>query len=233
MFSVFKGNVTFFGFYRNIVAESKSIIMFNIRVFNKQVCCDVYAYSFVKIARMHTYAAYGKFVLVSGKVEESCGVFVIKFWNNKFFITDKGGRFRRAFIKNGAVMAIGFVVVAGIRSGFKTFGASAGKIRYTGISLYSSDDYFEVAKSGFDAVQIPLNIFDWKQIDSGGIKALAESGMMIFVRSVFLQGLAFFSPEDVDPRMDFCIPYLEKFILILVFYLIRSLNSISYDLSCH
>ena len=86
-----------------------------------------------------------------------------------------------------------------------------GKIRYTGISLYSSDDYFEVAKSGFDAVQIPLNIFDWKQIDSGGIKALAESGMMIFVRSVFLQGLAFFSPEDVDPRMDFCITYLEKF----------------------
>jgi len=86
-----------------------------------------------------------------------------------------------------------------------------GKIRYTGISLYSSDDYFAVAKAGFDAVQIPLNLFDWRQIDSGGIKALSDAGMVIFTRSVFLQGLVFMEPEKLDKRMDFCIPYLRRF----------------------
>ena len=87
----------------------------------------------------------------------------------------------------------------------------SGRIRLTGISVYSRHDYFLVAESGFDSVQIPLNIFDWKQIDNGGIRALADAGMMIFVRSVFLQGLVFIRPEAVDPRMDFCVPYLEKF----------------------
>ena len=87
----------------------------------------------------------------------------------------------------------------------------SGKTRFTGISVYSRHDYFAVAKSGFDSVQIPLNIFDWKQIDNGGIKALSDAGMMIFIRSVFLQGLVFLKPEEIDPRMDFCVPYIEKF----------------------
>ena len=86
-----------------------------------------------------------------------------------------------------------------------------GKIRYSGLSVYSEDDYFEVARSGFDAVQIPLNVFDWRQIENGGIKAIADAGMAIFVRSVFLQGLVFISPDELDPRMEFCRPYLEKY----------------------
>lgn len=89
---------------------------------------------------------------------------------------------------------------------------ASGKIRYTAISVYSRHDYEFVAESGFDAVQIPLNIFDWKQIENGGIKALSDAGMMIFTRSVFLQGLVFLKPEEIDPRMDFCIPYVEKYL---------------------
>ena len=87
-----------------------------------------------------------------------------------------------------------------------------GWIRYSGISVYSRHDYKYVAESGFDAVQIPLNLFDWGQIESGGIQAMADAGMMIFARSVFLQGLVFMRPEKVDPRMDFCLPYLHKFL---------------------
>ena len=88
---------------------------------------------------------------------------------------------------------------------------ACGKIRYSGLSVYSEDDYFAVAESGFDAVQIPLNVFDWRQIENGGIKAIADAGMAIFARSVFLQGLVFMSPDRLDPRMDFCRPYLEKY----------------------
>ena len=83
---------------------------------------------------------------------------------------------------------------------------------YSAISAYSRHDYGVIAESGFDATQIPINVFDWGQIENGGMQKLADSGMMIFTRSVFLQGLVFHTPEDLDPRMDFCFPYLKRFI---------------------
>ena len=84
--------------------------------------------------------------------------------------------------------------------------------KYTALSAYSHHDYGLIAESGFDATQIPLNVFDWSQIDNGGIEKIAKSDMMIFVRSVFLQGLVFKTPETVDPRMDFCVSYLKKYL---------------------
>lgn len=86
-----------------------------------------------------------------------------------------------------------------------------GVCNMTAISAYSRHDYGVIADSGFDATQIPLNIFDWNQIENGGIEKLNRSGMMIFCRSVFLQGLVFHTPEDLDPQMSFCFPYLRKF----------------------
>ena len=87
-----------------------------------------------------------------------------------------------------------------------------GLIRYSALSAYSHHDYTLIAESGFDAVQIPLNVFDWTQIENGGIQAIADAGMMIFVRSVFLQGLVFLKPEQVESRIEFCKPYLEKYL---------------------
>ena len=89
---------------------------------------------------------------------------------------------------------------------------SQGLYDYSAISAYSRHDYGVIAESGFDATQIPINVFDWGQIENGGMQKLANSGMMIFTRSVFLQGLVFHTPEDLDPRMDFCFPYLNRFI---------------------
>ena len=87
-----------------------------------------------------------------------------------------------------------------------------GIIKLAAISVYSNDDYELIAKTGFDAVQIPLNIFDWSKIEDGGIQRIADAGMMIFVRSVFLQGLVFLTPETLSPRMAFAKPYLERFL---------------------
>ena len=86
----------------------------------------------------------------------------------------------------------------------------SGKIKFTAISVYSYEDYFKLADSGFDAVQLPINIFDWTQIENGGLKAIKDAGMMVFARSVFLQGIVFLKREEVDPRMDFALPYLDK-----------------------
>jgi len=97
-----------------------------------------------------------------------------------------------------------------VRNTFLEMKAS-GLIRYMALSAYSYNDYGVIARSGFDAVQIPINVFDRTQIENGGIQSIADSGMMIFARSVFLQGLVFLTPETLDPRMSFCTPYLEKF----------------------
>lgn len=89
-----------------------------------------------------------------------------------------------------------------------------GIIKRSALSAYSRHDYKVLSESGFDAVQIPLNVFDWSQIESGGIRLLTEAHMAVFVRSVFLQGLVFLKPEEVDPRMDFCVPYLRKYLAL-------------------
>ena len=88
---------------------------------------------------------------------------------------------------------------------------ASGDILYSGISAYSNHDYGELAASGFDAVQIPVNIFDWGQVENGGLQKLKDSGMMIFVRSVYLQGLVFQDPETLPAHMAFCKETLVKF----------------------
>lgn len=79
------------------------------------------------------------------------------------------------------------------------------------ISIYSKDDYGVVADSIFEAVQIPLNVFDWLQIENGGMEKLEKSGKTIFVRSVFLQGMVFHTPETLDPRMSVCKPMVKRY----------------------
>ena len=85
-------------------------------------------------------------------------------------------------------------------------------ISQSGMSAYSRHNYSVIADSGFDAVQIPLNVFDWGQIENGGIQKLANAGMLIFARSVFLQGLVFQIPEQLDSRLDFCVPPLRQYL---------------------
>ena len=88
---------------------------------------------------------------------------------------------------------------------------ASGDIRFSGMSAYAFHDYGAIADSGFDAVQIPVNLFDWRQIDNGGIRRLEEAGVIVFARSVFLQGLVFRKPDQLSEKMAFTAPVLEKF----------------------
>ncbi|MBQ7363601.1 MAG: aldo/keto reductase [Clostridia bacterium] len=89
-----------------------------------------------------------------------------------------------------------------------------GKARLIATSAYSEHDYRAIAASGFEGVQIPLNVFDHGRINDGGIAALAEAGMQIYVRSVFLQGIVFMKPEELSPKMSFAAPALSKFLVL-------------------
>ena len=85
-----------------------------------------------------------------------------------------------------------------------------GLIGAWGLSAYGHHDYFELARSGCDAVQIPINLLDQRQIESGGLQELEKNGIMIFARSVYLQGLIFRDPDQLDERMAFCCEPLLK-----------------------
>lgn len=84
-------------------------------------------------------------------------------------------------------------------------------IGYSGIAAYSRHDYGVMADSGFDTVQIPLNLFDWSRIKDGSLDKLAKANVAVFVRSAFLQGLVFRDPDHLEPEMEFCRPVLTRF----------------------
>lgn len=107
-----------------------------------------------------------------------------------------------------------------------------GCISTSGISAYSRHDYGMIADSGFDAVQIPLNVFDWTQIENGGIQKLADAQMIVFARSVFLQGLVFQMPDSLDPRLSFCAQPLRQYLnLCQEFNLAPDVLALSFVLS--
>lgn len=86
-----------------------------------------------------------------------------------------------------------------------------GVIRTSAISAYSEHDYRVMADSEFDAMQIPLNVFDWDKIESGEMDALKQASKSVFTRSVYLQGLVFMNPENLPEKMAFVKPTLEKY----------------------
>ena len=80
-----------------------------------------------------------------------------------------------------------------------------------GVSVYSPKmAVLALKKDAIDMVQILSNIFD-RRFEKAGVFNLAEEmGKQVYVRSVFLQGLAFMSPEELPKHMRFALPVLEK-----------------------
>ena len=54
-----------------------------------------------------------------------------------------------------------------------------------------------LANDLYEAVQIPLNMMDTENVLHGGIDALDQKGVIVFIRSVFLQGLFFRDPDTL------------------------------------
>lgn len=62
----------------------------------------------------------------------------------------------------------------------------------------------------FDSVQIPANMFDNEEIRNGRIKELSKSGIAVYVRSVYLQGLFFMDTDSLPPKIKSAKPALDK-----------------------
>jgi aryl-alcohol dehydrogenase-like predicted oxidoreductase len=76
------------------------------------------------------------------------------------------------------------------------------KIKYFGISIY--DEYeFDLALNTdcIDIIQIPFSILDIRAIKYDWIQRAKQKNKLLFIRSIFLQGLVFLHKEDIPDRL--------------------------------
>lgn len=74
-----------------------------------------------------------------------------------------------------------------------------GYTRQVGVSVYNADELDEMMKYDvLTTTQVPMSIFDQRLIACGSIDRLKERNITVFVRSVFLQGLFFLNPDEID-----------------------------------
>lgn len=70
------------------------------------------------------------------------------------------------------------------------------------VSVYTSEEAYEMMQNEiYEAIQVPMNIFDNRLIKSGAFSKLHEANKIIFVRSVFLQGLFFMNPGSLTGNL--------------------------------
>lgn len=80
---------------------------------------------------------------------------------------------------------------------------SEGILGKAGVSIYSAAEAEGMlADDTYDVIQVPMNIFDQRLGKKGILKKLYERDAIVFVRSVFLQGLFFVKPENLVPKLS-------------------------------
>lgn len=86
-------------------------------------------------------------------------------------------------------------------------------IQMAGVSIYKGTDLDVMLRYNvFQATQIPINIFDQRLIRSGHLQRLQEAGILVFARSVFLQGLFFMDPDQLPDYLSEAAPLLRQLI---------------------
>jgi len=91
---------------------------------------------------------------------------------------------------------------AGVADGLRRL-PSHGLAERFGVSVYSPDELARAQSVlGGDLVQLPRNPFDRRFDRTGWIRRLADSGVEVHVRSIFLQGLLAMAPSAVPERFS-------------------------------
>lgn len=86
-----------------------------------------------------------------------------------------------------------------------------GLVRKIGVTAYSPQVAVQALETEcFDGVQIPGNIFD-RRFERAGVFDLAQTlGKDVYVRSVFLQGLALMDVDSLPDRVKSAEPFVRK-----------------------
>ena len=85
------------------------------------------------------------------------------------------------------------------------------KIKYFGVSIYSSKDFIlALENEKIQFIQIPFNLFDQRALKENWFQKAKEYGKIIFIRSIFLQGLLLMDKDSVPRNLESSRKYLKK-----------------------
>jgi len=88
---------------------------------------------------------------------------------------------------------------------------SQNKIDYFGSSIYTNEEFeLSINNKDIDVIQIPFNIFDLRAIKNEWLKKAKDHGKLIFIRSIYLQGLLFMDIKDIPMKLEKVIPYIKE-----------------------
>ena len=81
-----------------------------------------------------------------------------------------------------------------------------------GVSVYTAAEIDALSRQfPLDIVQLPVNVFDQRLVVSGRISKLAEAGIEVHARSIFLQGLLLMTPSQLSDDFDPIRGHLQAF----------------------
>ncbi len=82
---------------------------------------------------------------------------------------------------------------------------------HLGVSVYTNQELEElIHEENIQIVQLPFNLLDNESLRGNILRRLKEKGKMIYVRSVFLQGLFYKDPERLPDNLIPLKPYLHE-----------------------
>ena len=86
------------------------------------------------------------------------------------------------------------------------------KIKYFGVSIYTNNDFqLAIKNQDIDLIQIPFNIFDQRAITKGWLREASKQKKLIFIRSIYLQGLLLMDIDMVPSKLHHAKIYIEQF----------------------
>ncbi len=88
---------------------------------------------------------------------------------------------------------------------------SSNKIEHFGVSIYTNEDFdLAIANEKIQIIQIPFNLFDQRAITEKWFTKAYDTNKLIFIRSIFLQGLFFMNPSALKGNLIQSKTYLEE-----------------------
>lgn len=87
-----------------------------------------------------------------------------------------------------------------------------GLVKNIGVSIYDiKEGEFALETGVVDYIQLPYSILDQRGMRTGFIPKAKKSGIKIFTRSAFLQGLILMDKEKIPVHLSEAIPMIEKY----------------------
>lgn len=78
----------------------------------------------------------------------------------------------------------------------------AGDVRYLGVSVYTPDDAGRALEhADIQVIQVPCSLWDQRMLREGIFDIAKKKSKLLFVRSIYLQGLLLLSPQDVAKKL--------------------------------